>query len=104
MSLWTRLFRRATPGRDAAPIPVVLYTRAGCGLCDEMKEAVLGAGAPQAFTRREVDVDLDPELARRHGRSLPVLEIDGRAAFKVRLSPEEFRVKLARRARERERP
>lgn len=104
MSLWARLFgRTGRTGRaaDAAPIPVVLYTREGCGLCDEMKAVVLGAGASDAFELREVDVDGDPALAARHGASVPVLEIAGRPAFKVRVTADAFREKLARRARER---
>ena len=60
----------------SAPSPpdveLALYTRAGCHLCVQMK--------------REIDVDSDPVLAARYGESVPVLAIDGRVAFKVRLT------------------
>jgi hypothetical protein len=50
------------------------------------------------FELREVDIDTDPALVELYGLSIPVLEIDGRAAFKGRLSAEAVARKLARRA------
>ncbi|MGH8688023.1 MAG: glutaredoxin family protein [Burkholderiales bacterium] len=46
-----------------------LYSRARCGLCDEMAEALRTRGV--AF--EEVDVDNDPRLVARYGRRVPVL-------------------------------
>jgi thioredoxin-like negative regulator of GroEL len=93
--LWKR--RR---GDAPEPLTVVLYTRERCCLCDAMKAAIEQArsadGVP--FELREVDIDTDPALVERYGLSIPVLEIDGRAAFKGRLSAEAFTRKLARRA------
>jgi thioredoxin-like negative regulator of GroEL len=91
-------------GRERAPAPlrVVLYTRAGCHLCDDMK-AVVERVRPTSrvpFTLAEIDVDSDPALAERYGLSIPVLEIAGRAAFKGQLAPDELQRKLARRAAE----
>jgi hypothetical protein len=48
----------------------------------------------------ERDVDSDPALAERWGRSIPVLEIGGALAFKVKLSASEFERKFARMAEE----
>jgi len=81
-------------------LPVVLYTRADCPLCDEMKRELARARPRERFELREVDVDSDPVLAERHGLSVPVLEIAGRPAFVGRLSAAEFEAELARRARE----
>ena len=101
---WSRIPGARAPRREA-PLPVVLYTRAGCHLCDEMKAAIELARdsglAREPFELEEVDVELDPELERLHGLSVPVLAIGGRVAFKGRLSPEDFARKLARRAAER---
>jgi hypothetical protein len=38
-----------------------------------------------------VDVDSDPELARRHGLNIPVLMLDGVKVCQHRLDPDELR-------------
>jgi hypothetical protein len=88
-------FRAPAP---RAPLELVLYTRTGCHLCDEMKGAIEAARLPVPYVLREVDVDSDPALAARHGLSVPVLAIDGRVAFKVRLDRERLLAKVARAA------
>ena len=93
---------RSQPGRSAQPLELVLYTRDGCHLCDDMKAEIARAGLPECCALREVDVDSDPALARRYGESVPVLEIAGRPAFKVRLSREDLRRKIERALRGRE--
>ena len=62
-----------------------LLSRPGCHLCEEMRrqvEALLGE-TPRIW--EEVDVDSDPELARRYGDSIPVLFVNGRLFARVRL-------------------
>ena len=88
-------------GRKEGTLRLVLYTRPGCHLCELMKAEIARARLRDC-TVDEVDVDTDPALAEAHGRSIPVLEIDGRAAFKLRCTAEELRRKVerARRARE----
>jgi hypothetical protein len=83
-------------GRRRDPVRLVLYTRKGCHLCDEMKSEIARAGLGGACALSEVDVDLDPALVERHGRSVPVLEIDGRPAFKGRLTAADLRRKVER--------
>jgi glutaredoxin len=62
---------------------VVLYTRAGCHLCDEAKQLLEGQGlAP--ISR---DVDSDPTLRERYGDCVPVVEIDGKIRFRGRVDP-----------------
>lgn len=60
---------------------VTLYTRPGCGLCDEMK-AQLEARGHQV---REVNIDLDSELERKYGWDIPVAVQDGKILAKHRL-------------------
>ena len=67
---------------------VTLYTRAGCTLCDKAKAAILAAGI--AVRIDEVDIDADPELRRRYTNDIPVILVEGREAFRHRVSPEEF--------------
>ena len=76
-----------------------LYTRAGCPLCDEMKAGLARARVRVPFELVEVDIEHDAELLARHGRSIPVLEIAGRVAFKGRLRAADFERKFARLAR-----
>jgi glutaredoxin len=89
-------------GKKEEALRLVLYTRPGCHLCEEMKAEISRARLGGSCTLEEVDIDSDPALVQRHGRSIPVLEIDGRPAFKGRCTAEELRRKVerARRARE----
>lgn len=77
-----------------------LYTRDGCHLCDQMKATIASAGLGERIRLTEVDIAADPELEAAYGRSIPVLAIDGRVAFKGRLTVEELLDKLERYARE----
>ena len=74
---------------------LILYTRRDCCLCDEMKAVIRGASGRHEFSLEEIDVDSSTELRERYGNEVPVLFIDGRKAFKYRVSERE----LARRLR-----
>jgi glutaredoxin len=75
---------------------VVLYTRSGCCLCEDAKEALRTARAQVQFTVREVDIDSDPALYEAHRYDVPVIEIDGRRAFKHRVTPRQLVERLSR--------
>lgn len=83
-----------------APVPMVLYTRPGCHLCEEMKREIGRARLGRATELREVDIDGDPALVARFDLSIPVLEIAGRVAFKGRLDAAALARKLERIVRE----
>ena len=69
------------------PIALTLYSRPGCHLCDEMKEIVACRRARSWAARsREVDISGDPELEARYGTEIPVLLVNGRKAFKYRVT------------------
>ena len=70
-------------------IAVTFYTRRDCPLCDEAKAAILEAGVDVAL--HEVDIDDDPVLRRRYTDDVPVVEINGREAFRHRVDPDAFR-------------
>lgn len=78
------------------PIPLVLYTRRDCHLCEAMKAEMARARIGDPYSLEEVDIDGDEELVRAHGRSIPVLEIGGRTAFKGRLTATDFERRFAR--------
>ena len=83
---------------ERTPVPLVLYTRPGCHLCDVMKDQIEEARLARPFELMEVDIETDPALEQRYGRSIPVLEIAGRAAFKGCMEVADFEVKFERRA------
>jgi glutaredoxin len=71
---------------------VVLYTKPGCGLCEEMKEQMLLANCGDLYTLEEVNIENDAELYARYRYEIPVLFINDVEAFRHRLSADEFRV------------
>lgn len=85
----------APPSPEGLP-EVVLYSRAGCHLCEEAKEELARLRRRAAFALREVDIDADPELRRRYNEQVPVIFIHGRKAFKYRIEPGEFLERLRR--------
>lgn len=67
-----------------ANTPVVtLFTRAGCHLCEEAEAVLRAAREGTAFRLDLVDVDADPELARRYGVRVPVVAVDGVEHFEL---------------------
>ena len=58
--------------------------------------ALASVRAEIAFDYREVDIDSDPALYEQHKHDIPVIEIDGRRAFKHRVAPRELRERLLR--------
>jgi glutaredoxin len=81
---------------DELTAQVTLYTRRGCHLCEEAKQAMRAAGCERRYTLREIDIDLHPELARRYGWDIPVVLIDGVETFRHRLTPSDFKRELSR--------
>jgi hypothetical protein len=79
---------------------VVVYSRHDCCLCDEALAEIEAARATVPFALEVVDVDQDPVLVQRYGHEVPVVEIDGRKAFKYRLTTRQ----LLRRLRARRLP
>jgi glutaredoxin len=75
---------------------VILYTKAGCCLCDEAKAALARARTEVEFTLREVDIEADAELYAVYRYDIPVIEIDGRRAFKHRVTALQLIERLSR--------
>jgi len=75
-----------------------LYSRPGCTLCDELRQEVEGIVADLPHEWEVVEVDTDPELARRYGGLVPVLFVNGRLFARVRLPRLAARLRLRRAA------
>jgi Glutaredoxin-like domain (DUF836) len=73
---------------------VVLYTGAGCSLCDAAVE-VVRAVCGESFRVRPIDGDA--ELEARYRSWLPVLEVDGERVFTYFVEPDALRRRLEHR-------
>ncbi len=87
----------AGPARGGM-IRLRLFSRAQCPLCDELRREVDELLGKEAREWQIVDVDSDPELARRYGDSIPVLFVNGRLFAKIRLPRLAARLRLRRAA------
>jgi glutaredoxin len=69
---------------------VLMYSRPGCGLCDEAREIILAERARTGFDFEEVDVSGSDALELEYGIRIPVVLVDGQEWFEVRLDPAAF--------------
>jgi glutaredoxin len=74
---------------------VVLYTRDGCSLCVTARAAILSVRREVEFGFTEVDIGWEGELYEDHKHDIPVVEIDGRRAFKYRVDPQELKKRVS---------
>jgi hypothetical protein len=87
------------------PIRLTLITRRDCHLCDEMAVVLEQTAALFAAHVEVTDVDSSPDLLARYSDEVPVLLIEGRKAFKYRVTRDALERRLRaerRRARLRE--
>jgi hypothetical protein len=73
---------------------VILYTKPGCHLCDEMKREIQQAGCAELYALDEVNIETDLDLSERYRYDIPVLLIDGVEAFRNRLRAEDLKARL----------
>lgn len=77
-----------------AKAQVTVFSRPGCHLCDEAKQAIESAGCQNEYTLEEINIESNPVLLRRYQYDIPVVTINGDEAFRHRLTAAEFRDKL----------
>jgi glutaredoxin len=73
---------------------VTLYTRVGCHLCDVAKAVLDEVRRERPFELTTFDVDSDTDLREQYGDEVPVVTIDGRKAFKLRVDADALRARL----------
>ena len=73
------------------PAHVIIYSRPGCHLCDEAKQAIEAADCANEYTLAEINIESDPQLLSRYQYDIPVILINGVEAFRHRLTAEAFR-------------
>jgi len=69
---------------------VLMYSRPGCGLCDEAREVILTERARTGFDFEEVDISGADALELEYGIRIPVVLVDGEERFEARLDPDAF--------------
>jgi len=69
---------------------VVLYSRAGCHLCDDARAVLLAERARSPFDLEEVDIETSDDLLREYGVRVPVVAIDGVETFEYTVDPGEL--------------
>lgn len=81
---------------DEPLIRLTLLTRAGCRLCDEMKEVVDRLARSHRLALTAIDISTQPALERRWGAEIPILLRDGRIVARHRTTERELAAALAR--------
>jgi hypothetical protein len=78
---------------------VAVYWAEGCHLCEPAKATVRETCAALGLPLAEVDITDDPALEARYRAEIPVVEIDGRKAFKFFVDGDQLAARLRRRVR-----
>jgi glutaredoxin len=73
---------------------LVLYSRVDCCLCDEMKTVIRQVAERTPVDVDEIDIDSSADLKQKYGQEVPVLFINGRKAFKYRLTARQLTARL----------
>jgi hypothetical protein len=77
------------------PPRFLLYSRPGCGLCEEMLSGLAALPAAQSFAVDVIDVDADLATKVRYGHKIPVLLFAGELVCHGHLDAEEVHKTLA---------
>lgn len=75
---------------------VVVYSRAGCHLCEAAEQAVAQLVAETGDDWVRIDIDTDPELKQQFTDQVPVTFVDGRQHDFWRVDPARLRAALTR--------
>jgi hypothetical protein len=68
-----------------------MYTRSGCHLCEEAWDELLRWQRRHGFALEAKDIDPSPELVKRFGECVPVIEVDGTVRMRGRFNGVLFR-------------
>ena len=70
---------------------VIVYSRPGCHLCDDAKDAIRAARCDDAFTFEEVNIENSRDLLLKYQFDIPVVTINHVEAFRHRVDTAKFR-------------
>lgn len=77
---------------------ITIYTRKGCHLCEDAKQAILEFKKTWNFILEEIEIDQSDELTERYGLMIPVVMIDGNEASSGIIDYLEIRERLQRKS------
>jgi glutaredoxin len=72
-----------------------MYSRPGCGLCDEAREAIFSVRDRAGFSYEEIDISGDDALELEYGIRIPVVLVDGEERFEIAVDPASLRLALS---------
>jgi glutaredoxin len=76
-------------------VVVTLYTRPGCHLCDQAREAIEGLRDElPPFELSEIDIDEDERLLARYLERIPVVAVAGEVVSELEFDPRLLRASL----------
>jgi hypothetical protein len=75
---------------SAETMVVTLYSRPGCGLCNEARAVVLAEQTRTPFLLEEVDISGDDALELAYGIRIPVVLVAGQERFEISVDPADF--------------
>ena len=78
------------------PVKAYLYTRVGCHLCDEARDAIRKLPSKYKLTITEIDLDDRREDIARYGDKVPVLVFDGGKSIESSITDKTLRHTLDR--------
>lgn len=84
---------------DASGAPFVLYGRAWCHLCEDMRAALEPIAARFGVAIEWIDIDEDADLEARYNERVPVLMLDGVELCHYRLDENAVHAALEKRGR-----
>lgn len=79
-----------------ADVRVVLLSKPGCHLCDDVRPVVERVCTEAGASWREVDITQDPALLEEYWEQIPVTFVDGRQHDFWRVDEARLRLALAR--------
>ena len=73
---------------------VVMFSRPGCGLCDQARRVILAERSRTEFDYEEVDISGSDALELEYGIRIPVVLVDGEERFEIRVEADAFSTSL----------
>jgi glutaredoxin len=77
---------------------VIIYSKPGCHLCDEAKEAIETADSQTDYTLEVINIEDYPSLLDKYKNDIPVITINGVEAFRHRVDVQKFIAAIERNA------
>lgn len=70
------------PVTKLANLPIIVYTRRGCHLCEDAERLLQAEQRRYHFELALVNIDTDPLLASQYGDAVPVVTVNGKVRFR----------------------